>query len=109
MPTISETATDRDATISAIRANLRRRSGKAWSVTGGKGTAWGWITIQSPPVRRDSYDYMSAEDQHELSGLLSTPVAQQGILVPASREYRREYLERSEGTTPTALATPYWD
>ena len=44
-------AQDRDSTIKAIREALKRRSGKAWSVTGGKGTAWGWITITAPPAR----------------------------------------------------------
>lgn len=43
---------DRDETIKAIRAALKRRTGITWSVTGGRGTAWGWIEIQSPPKRR---------------------------------------------------------
>lgn len=42
----------RDDAIKAIRVALKRRSGKTWSVTGGRGTAWGWIEIQSPPKRR---------------------------------------------------------
>src|SRR5919106_1076456 len=44
--------TDRDEAIRQIRAALRRRSGRAWSVTGGRGTAWGWITITAPRARR---------------------------------------------------------
>lgn len=44
----------RDETMQRIKAALQRRSGKAWSVTGGKGTAWGWITIDAPPRRRTS-------------------------------------------------------
>lgn len=44
---------DRDDAIRRIRQALRRRSGKAWSVTGGRGTAWGWITITAPPRRQD--------------------------------------------------------
>lgn len=43
---------DRDETIKAIRAALKRRTGRPWSVTGGRGTGWGWISIQSPPKRR---------------------------------------------------------
>jgi hypothetical protein len=43
---------DRDEAIKRIRAALKRRSGKAWSVTGDRGTAWGWIKIDAPPARR---------------------------------------------------------
>lgn len=43
---------DRDTAIAEIRAALKRRSGKAWSVKGGRGTAYGWIEIDAPPRRR---------------------------------------------------------
>jgi hypothetical protein len=43
---------DRDEAIKRIRTALKARSGKTWSVTGGRGTAWGWITVQAPPARR---------------------------------------------------------
>lgn len=46
------TSVDRDDAIRTIRDALKRRSGKAWSVAGDRGTAWGWITIQAPPKRR---------------------------------------------------------
>lgn len=42
---------ERNEAIAAIRTALKARSGKAWSVTGGRGTAWGWITISVPPSR----------------------------------------------------------
>jgi hypothetical protein len=42
----------RDQAIKRIKAALKRRSGKEWSVRGGKGTAYGWITIDAPPKRR---------------------------------------------------------
>lgn len=52
---------DRDDAIALIKHYLKKRSGKTWSVTGGRGTAWGWITIQAPPKRRvahlDNPDY----------------------------------------------------
>ena len=44
-------ADNRDTAVRAIREALKRRSGKYWSVTGGKGTAWGWIKISAPPGR----------------------------------------------------------
>src|SRR5262249_21146248 len=46
------TTLDRDTAIKRIRAALKRRSGKTWSVTGDRGTAWGWINIDAPPKRR---------------------------------------------------------
>ena len=42
----------RDQAIKRIRDALKLRSGKPWSVTGGTGTAWGWIRIDAPPARR---------------------------------------------------------
>ncbi len=43
---------DRNDAIRLIREALKRRSGKTWSVTGDRGTAWGWINITAPPARR---------------------------------------------------------
>ena len=43
---------ERDAVIDEIKRALKARSGKPWSVTGGRGTAWGWIAIDAPPARR---------------------------------------------------------
>ena len=42
----------RDEAIKRIRKALKTRSGKTWSVTGGRGTGWCWITVQAPPKRR---------------------------------------------------------
>jgi len=42
----------RDEAIKRIREALRRRSGKVWSVKAGRGTAWGWLTVDAPPARR---------------------------------------------------------
>ena len=53
-----DTHIDRAEVIKTIRAALRRRSGKNWSVRGDTGTAWGWIDISSPPARRDMDGYM---------------------------------------------------
>lgn len=102
---------DRDETIKLIRAALRRRSGKAWSVTGGRGTAWGWIEIQSPPKRRVEYGYMTDADRAELGELLGLggPVHCQGQSIPASSAYRREYIARAQGQVPLTHGTPYWD
>jgi hypothetical protein len=102
---------DRDEAIKRIRAGLKRRSGKSWSVTGGRGTAWGWITIISPPKRQKSPGAMTDDERMELGGLLDNggPVHFQGRLVPASDDYRQEYVDRAEGRVPTVYGRPYWD
>lgn len=42
---------DTAAVAKRIKAALRARSGKDWSVTKGKGTAGGWIKIDAPKAR----------------------------------------------------------
>jgi hypothetical protein len=103
--------TNRDEAISAIRTALRSRSGTAWSVKGGRGTAWGWIRISAPPGRRSEFGYMSEDDRAELGRLLglSGPAHQQGVNVPASSDYRLEYVARARGETPATFGAPYWD
>lgn len=100
--------TDRDQAIKQMRAALKRRSGKAWSVTGGRGTAWGWITITAPPARREQFGYMSEADRTELGELLGKgqPIHDQGESIPAGSDYREEYVARCEGRTPTVHGAP---
>ena len=101
---------DRDTAIARIKAALKARSGKTWSVTGGKGTAWGWIEINSPPKRRGEFDYMSDSDRAELAKLLGLEsVHCQGVSIAASLAHRREYVDRAEGRTPTVKGEQYWD
>ncbi len=126
---------DRNETIQRIRKALKARSGKAWSVTGGRGTAWGWITVEAPPSRRtwahrlkagaimdrpedyeayccgESDRCMSPEDQAELAQLFGMDVrmCNQNVSIPASSDHYREYIERAEGRTPAKIAQDYWD
>lgn len=110
---LEEGTDDRDTAIKRIRKALKDRSGKSWSVTGGRGTAWGWIRISSPPKRREREYYMSEDDQKELAELLGFEyrpgVNHQGISIAASGDYRREYVARAEGREPTVYGTQYWD
>ncbi len=46
----TETLTRHEA-IKRIKTALQKRSGKTWSVTGGRGTAWGWLRIDASPKR----------------------------------------------------------
>ena len=124
---------ERDETISQIKTALKRRSGKPWSVTGGRGTAWGWITIDAPPARRKGKhrlkegmpdlpenweEYLDTEagghitptERMELLNLLSLDaVHNQGIMIPASYHYWQEYVDRANGRTPSVIGEPYWD
>lgn len=101
---------DRDYTIKRIRAALKRRSGKSWSVKGGNGTAWGWIKIESPPRRRDGYSMTEAErvELGELMGL-NGPAHHQGVSVPDQSDYRREHIQRAEGMEVTERGVAQWD
>lgn len=93
-------------TVSArIRAALKARSGKPWSVTCGRGTSGGWITIAAKPNQA-----MTQEERTELARLLGKDaVHHQGEKIPASHDYYREYLDRAEGRTPSVIGEPYWD
>lgn len=105
-----EESMERNDVIREIRKALRARSGKDWSVTGGRGTAWGWIRIETPPRRRVD-GTTSAEERAELAELLGLDgVHCQGESIPASYEYRREYLNRARtGSNGGISAQPYWD
>lgn len=100
---------DRNEAIKEIKAALARRSGKAWSVTGGRGTAWGWITVAVPPKAREEFGYMSAAACAELEQLLGVPVHRQGVSIPASTAYYQEFVDRANGREPTRRGEPYWD
>jgi len=99
--------------VATIREHLRRRSGKPWSLSGGRGTAYGWIRIHAPPARRVApFDYMAEEDRAELGRLLGLtgPVHQQGESIPTGNDYRRVYLARAMfGEDLGFTASPYWD
>ena len=127
---------DRNDTIKAIKTALQRRSGKQWSVTGGRGTAWGWISITAPPARRtagheltpgavdlpENYVVndnlfpaggasMTTADRKELGELLGLDRLSydSGENVASQGNYYREYIDRAEGRTPSVIAQPYWD
>lgn len=108
----------RDEAITRIRAGLRQRTGKAWSVSGGRGTGWGWIRIEAPPKRRvddaggtaGGQYYTSQSDCAELAAALGLEkVHDQGVSIPASSAYYTEYVDRAEGRSPSVRGTRYWD
>lgn len=94
---------DREMAIRLIREALRRRSGKLWTVRGGTGTSYTWISIISPPARRvGPYDYMTEAEAKELGELLGIggPVHHQGYDVsPGSASYRVAIARAQTGST----------
>ena len=129
----------RNEVIAEIRAALKRRSGKAWSVTGGRGTAYGWLTVTAPPARctwshrlklgesgsklpdvpgnyeefdtaRPGAGHISPAERAELSALLGLErVYADGWQVPSSNDHYAEALDRANGRPPAKIAEQYWD
>lgn len=86
----------RSAVTKKMRQLLRQRSGKTWSVKGGRGTGWGWLTIDAPPARIGDNWKMTLEDQVELALLLGEKsVHSQGVSV-ASKDWWH-YLKACRG------------
>jgi hypothetical protein len=50
-----------------IKQDLKRRTGLTFSVTGDRGTAWGWLKIEAPKSRRVNHETNPAFDQNKLS------------------------------------------
>lgn len=104
--TVLGEAMDRDEAIRRIRAALKARSGKTWSVRGGRGTAWGWIDIDVPPAREDARE----QELLELAKLMNLEkIHSQGLAIPASRDHYQEAVDRAEGCEPSVIGQPYWD
>jgi hypothetical protein len=83
-----------------IAASLKARSGRRWSVTHGRGSDFGWITIQSPPSRRRGDVSLISEDRIALARLLGVTwndVHFQGYQV--SPESRAWVVARAKGPT----------
>jgi hypothetical protein len=100
--------TNRAAVIARIKTALKARSGKSWSVTGGRGSSYGWITGESPKARLVD-GYMPESERAELAALLGLDsVHMQGLKIASSNAHYREYVQRAEGKTPTKVAEAYW-
>lgn len=103
----------RKEAIKLIRYWLKKRSGKRWSVTGGRGTGWGWLKITAPPSRRSPHPcrYMSEPDRAELGKLLGQRYLpnRQGLSVPASSDHYRQYINLARGFLWVKPAEDYWD
>lgn len=98
----------RNEVIAAIKASLKAR-GLRYSVTGGRGTAYGWITVDLLPAWfKNLSEEKIAEEYRRLNekfGLSSSS----SISIPSGNDYYREYMDRAAGRIPSVLGKPYWD
>jgi len=107
---LSNVDLSRDAVIKRIKTALESRSGKQWSVTHGRGTDAGWITITAPPGRRDEYDCLTPADRQQLSHLLGgDDCGSGGASVPPQSDFRQEFIDRAEGRKPSVKGVANWD
>lgn len=112
---------ERGATSAAklMRRLLKLRTGRAWSVTIGRGTAYSWLHIHAPPSRRVARDgspdrdgYMSAADRAMLGSILGQCPHTQGEQVRPCAGVRESYMWRLAGHEAPAdlhIAAPSWD
>jgi len=98
----------RDEAILRIRRALQLRTGRAWSVTGGKGTAWGWIRITAPDRRRVDGEVTPA-DRLDLADALGMEYTDRFWSVGASTRWYWEFVDRAEGREPRTTGDQYWD
>jgi hypothetical protein len=100
---------DRNDAIAQIKAAFKAR-GMKFSVTGGRGTAWGWISIDLLPA---DYKKLSPDERTAKLGELNDAIGKSGhhssISIPSSSQYYREYIDRASGIEPTVIGEPYWD
>lgn len=99
----------RNNVIQRIKTALAKR-GYKYSVTGGRGTAWGWIHIDLLPAE---LKLLTPEKRNEayrrLNEALGISHASSGVSVAASTAHYREYVDRADGRTPGKIAEAYWD
>jgi hypothetical protein len=100
---------DRNEAIAQIKAAFKAR-GLRYSVTGGRGTAWGWITIDLLPSVYKMLDEAGRKAAYvKLGADLGKEKGYTSESIPASSDYYREYVDRANGRTPSVIGVPYWD
>lgn len=100
----------RDETIQSIKAAFKAR-GFRYSVKGGRGTAWGWITIDLLPAVHKALDHDGRKKEYQLLGerLMMDTLVYGPEDIPSSSAYYAEFVQRAQGIRPTVTGKPYWD
>ena len=96
---------ERNDAIARIKTALRAKTGKAWSVRGQAGTAWGWIDVLPMPKDQPKKEQMTAEQAAELAHAFGlSEVHYQGLSIPPDE--RAEYVARAERDMPAQVYAP---
>ncbi len=74
-----------------LRKLLKQRTGRAWSVNVGRGTAYCWVKIKAPPARLNRWS-MTPEDQAMLQTVTGEDADPSGISLPPTRGYQAALL-----------------
>jgi hypothetical protein len=99
---------DRSAVTKLIKTFLKARTGRTWSVTGGTGTAYGWLHIKAPQARLDGYR-ASMDDKVMLALALGLEHPTEDFSVAASGGHWLAALQRAAGLEVTGSEAQYWD
>ena len=98
-----------DEAVARIKAGLRRRSGRAYKVSGGsrRSTAWGWIEIKPPGKKFGDGKRLTPAEAQDLARLLGLQVNEvfDGVTIPPDPEFYWEYVDRAEGSVPRVRGT----
>ena len=97
---LAQVANERDvkAWAKMFRELIKQRTGRAWSVTIGKGTAYGWLRITSAKKSRDEYGAMSSHDTAMLAAVLGEKhVSRSGVSIGPERGAREAMLRQIVG------------
>lgn len=103
---------DLDVFVKTLRKLLRARTGRDWSVSRGRGTAYSWCHIKAPKARSiDDWGRLSVEDQIVLGSVLGTRVHEQGESIRTEAGVRGWYLLKAIGANTDGwhVAGPSWD
>jgi hypothetical protein len=103
---------DIDLFVKTLRKVLRERTGRDWSVTRGRGTAYSWCRIKAPKARAtDDWGRLSVEDQVVLGSVLGQWVGTQGESIRTEAGVRGWYILKAIGASTDGwhVAEPGWD
>lgn len=99
---------NRSEVTKMIKGFLKARTGRDWSVTGGTGTAWGWLRITAPKGRKVDFR-ATMEDQILLGLAMGCDWPQESFSVASSDGHWLAALQRAAGLEVTGSEVPYWD
>lgn len=118
---VREPPLDRDAAITRLRAGLKARTGRAWSVKGGTGTSWGYLMVDAPPKRRTcAWDgvpdpaltgegYSCEADRALLHSVFGERPHPQGHSISPDSGCRERAVQQAEGRPVTSVCSHDYD